>query len=187
MDQAELGIKEVVIEDALLSVSADEFGSLRPVNECEGGTGFQCAKDADESLGDRLVADEIVSPLVLAELASAIEVGAAVFPSPFLSMLDEAIGVLGCQGFHELGAADVQDAIDEVFQFAGSRQGQMTLEDDAVETGEHGDDQACKLGDEARQRLHGVLLRKGLVQTPFWPENAVFSSSYLVAAMPRWE
>jgi hypothetical protein len=41
------------------------------------------------------------------------------------------------------------------------------LEDDAVKTGENGDDQAGKLGDEARQRLHGVLLPKGLVQTPF--------------------
>jgi hypothetical protein len=38
----------------------------------------------------------------------------------------------------------------------------MTLEDDAVEAGEPGDDQAGKLGDEARQRLHGVLLWKGV-------------------------
>ena len=72
-------------------------------------------------------------------------------------------------------AADLQNAIDEVLEFAGSRQGQMALEDDAVKTGEHGDDQAGKLGDEARQRLHGVLLWKGLVQTPFWRENAVFA------------
>ena len=50
----------------------------------------------------------------------------------------------------------------------GAAKRQMSLEDDAVETGEHGDDQAGKLGDEARQRLHGVLLRKGLVQTLFW-------------------
>jgi hypothetical protein len=43
----------------------------------------------------------------------------------------------------------------------------MALEDDAVETGEHGDDQTGKLGDEARKCFHGVLLRKGLVQTLF--------------------
>jgi hypothetical protein len=35
----------------------------------------------------------------------------------------------------------------------------VALEDDAVEALEHGDDQAGKPGDEARQRLHGVLLQ----------------------------
>ena len=167
VDQAELGIEEVVVEHPLLSVSTDELGPLGAGHECEGRTGFQSAEDADESLGDALVADEVVGPLVLAELAGAIDVGAAGLPSPFLGMLDQTVGVLGGQGFHEVGAANFQNAIDEVFEFAGSRQGEMALEDDAVKTGEHGDDQAGKLGDEARQRLHGVLLRKGLVQTPF--------------------
>jgi hypothetical protein len=53
--------------------------------------------------------------------------------------------------------------------------GLLTLEEDAVEAGEHGDDQAGKLGDEARQRLHGVLrwvagLSKphSAVRTPSW-------------------
>ena len=44
---------------------------------------------------------------------------------------------------------------------------QVSLEEDTVEAGEHGDDQAGKLDDEARQRLHGVLLRKGIVQPLF--------------------
>jgi hypothetical protein len=43
----------------------------------------------------------------------------------------------------------------------------MALEDDAVKAGENGEDQAGKLGDETRQRLHGVLLQKGMVQTLF--------------------
>src|SRR5262245_45825866 len=62
----------------------------------------------------------------------------------------------------------------------------MALEDDAVETGEHRDDQAGKLGDEARQRLHGVLLRKGGSANPILKVERRFCSSYLVAALPRW-
>ena len=125
------------------------------------------AEDADESLGDALVSDEVLGPLVLAELAGAIHVVTGSLLRPVPGMSDQTVRVLGGDGFHEVGPADLQNAIDEVLEFAGSRQGEMALEDDSVKTGEHSDDQAGKLGDEARQRLHGVLLRKGLVQTPF--------------------
>src|SRR3954465_9102182 len=63
----------------------------------------------------------------------------------------------------------------------------MALEDDAVKTGEDGDDQAGKLGDEARQRLHGVLLRGGAGANPILAGERLACSSYLVAALPRWE
>src|SRR3954454_22217034 len=63
----------------------------------------------------------------------------------------------------------------------------MALEDDAVKTGEDGDDQAGKLGDEARQRLHGVLLRTGAGANPILAGERLSCSAYLVAAMPRWE
>src|SRR5262249_51358897 len=50
----------------------------------------------------------------------------------------------------------------------------MALEDDAVETGEHGDNQAGKLGNEARQRLHGVLLWNGAGATRILKEKRRF-------------
>ena len=106
VDQAELGIEEVVIEDPLLPGSADELGPFGARHEREGGTGFLGAEDADESLGDALVADQVVGPLVLAELAGAIEVGAAGLPCPVLGMLDQTVGVLGCQGLHEVGSGE---------------------------------------------------------------------------------
>ena len=74
VDQAELGIEEVVIEDPLLSGSADELGPFGTRHEREGRTGFLGAEDADESLEDALFADEVMGPLVLAELAGAIHV-----------------------------------------------------------------------------------------------------------------
>src|SRR5262249_10078720 len=140
-----------------------------------------------KSLGDALVAYELLSPPVLAELAGAILVGAASLPRPVLGVIDQSVGILRCEGLHEVGTANFQDVIDEAFKFVGSCQGQMALEDDAVKTGEHSNDQAGKLGDEARQRLHGVLLWKGARTNPIlvWERLPCYSS--LVAALPRWD
>src|SRR5262249_26197966 len=148
-------------EDPLLPRSTDELGAIGARHESKGGAGFLGAEDADKSLGDALVACELLSPPVLAELAGAILVGAASLPRPVLGVIDQSVGILRCEGLHEVGTANFQDVIDEAFKFVGSCQGQMALEDDAVKTGEHSNDQAGKLGDEARQRLHGVLLWKG--------------------------
>src|SRR5262249_55501136 len=185
-DQAELGIEEVVVEDPLLSGSADELRPIGAGDQRQGGAGFWGAEDADESLGDALVADEVLGPRVLAERAGAILGGAAGLRRPFPGLLDQAIGVLGGDRLHEIGAADLEDAIDEGLEFAGSGQGEMALEDDAIKTGEHGDDQTGKLGDEARQRLQGVLLRSGARANPILKAGRRFCSSYLVAALPRW-
>ena len=160
VDQAELRIEEVVIEDPLLPGSADELRPFGAGHECEGRTGFLGAEDADESLGDALVADEVVGPLVLAELAGAIHVGAAGLLRPALGMLDQAVGVLGRHGFHEVATANFQNAIDEVFEFAGSRQGQMALEDDPVEAMRAW--QTMRLANLTTKRhsvLHGILPR----------------------------
>jgi len=176
VDQAELRIEEVVIEDPLLSVSTDELGPLRARHECEGRTGFLSAEDADEPLGDALVADEVLGPFVLAELAGAIQVCAAFFSRPFLGMLDQTIGVLGCHGFHEVAAANFQNAIDETFEFAGSRQGQMAFEEDTVEAMQGANDEAGELDQKAPRRTHGILPRLVEVptnhsegRTPFFP------------------
>ena len=93
MDQTELGIEEVVVEDPLLSGSADELGTFGAGHKSEGRASFLSAKDADESLGDALIADQALGPLVLAKLAGAILVGAAGLPSPALGLLDQAVSV----------------------------------------------------------------------------------------------
>src|SRR6266481_3987177 len=139
MDEAELRIEGVIVENPLLPGSAHELGSIRSRHECKGRTGFQGAKDADESLGDALVPDEVLGPFVLAELAGAIDVVTTGLLRPVAAMSDQAVGVLGCHGLHEVGSADLQNVIDKVLEFARRRQRQMALEDDPVETGEYGD------------------------------------------------
>ena len=122
VDQAELTVEEVVVEDALLSGSAHELRPFRAGHECERGTGFQGTEDAHESFGDALVSNEVERPLVLAELAGAILVGATGLRRPVPSMHDQTIGVLGCQSLHEVASADFQNTVDEVLELAGSRQ-----------------------------------------------------------------
>ena len=82
-------------------------------------------------------------------------------------------------------AEDLQDVVDKAFDGRPGSQGEIALEEDAVRAGEHGDDQAGKLGDEARQRLYGVLLRDGTASSLILMRERRFGSSLLVAALPR--
>ena len=63
--------------------------------------------------------------------------------------------------------------------------GQIALEDDTVKTREHSDDQAGKLHDEARKRLHGVLLQDGCLDNTILAAERRFCLFFLVAAPPR--
>jgi hypothetical protein len=102
VDKAELRIEEVVIENPLLPGSAHELGSAGARYECEAGASFQGAEDADESLGDAPIADQILGPLVLAELACAIDVVTASLLRGVAGMSNQAVGVLGSNDFHEV-------------------------------------------------------------------------------------
>ena len=92
-------------------------------------------------------------------------------------MLDQVLGLLLGER-HEVAPPDSEDMIDEPLERRPLGDGQLALEDDAVEAGEHGDDQLGKLGDEARQRLHGVVLRIGPRSTRFWQEDAVLADPF---------
>jgi hypothetical protein len=101
-----------------------------------------------------------------------------------LGGVNQGLGLLLSEG-HEVAPSDLEDVVDEAFQGRPIGEGQIALEDDAVKAGEHGDDQAGKLGDEARQRLHGVLLWVGAYSNPILAGERRFGSSFLVAALPR--
>jgi hypothetical protein len=107
VNQAELRIEEIVVENPLLPGSAHELRPTGARHDCERGTGFQGAEDAGQSLGDALIADEILGPLVLAELAGAIHVVTGGLLRPVPGMSDQTVRVLGGNGFHEVGPADL--------------------------------------------------------------------------------
>jgi hypothetical protein len=102
VDKAELTIEEVVIENPLLTGSAHELGAAGSRYECEAGASFLGAKDGNESLRDAVIADQILGPLVLAELASAIHVNTAGLLRSVAGMSNQSVGVLWSNIFHEI-------------------------------------------------------------------------------------
>ncbi|MBL8795685.1 MAG: hypothetical protein JNM56_17400 [Planctomycetia bacterium] len=62
-------------------------------------------------------------------------------------------------GFHEVGAAHLEDAIDEVIEFAGRGQGQMPFEDHAIKAVQGAENQAGELDQKVANRGHGILSR----------------------------
>jgi hypothetical protein len=99
-------------------------------------------------------------------------------------VLDEKLGLFLGE-FHEVLPSDPQDVVDEPVEGSGVGDWQIALEDHAIETREHRHDQAGKLDDEARQRLHGVLLRGVGSGNPILEGGRRLCSSFLVAAWPR--
>src|SRR5580693_6657427 len=79
---------------------------------------------------------------------------------------------------HEVTPSDLKDAIDEAFEGLPVGEGQIALEDDSVKTREHSDDQAGKLDDEVRKRLHGVLPQVGCLDNTILAAERHFCSSF---------
>ena len=149
MDEAEPGIEEVVIEDALLSGPALELWALRAGDEREGAAGFQGAEDGDESFADALVPDELLRPLVLVERAGAVLVAASGLLRPLLRVQDQTVGVLRREGLHEVAAAHLEHGVDEVLKLLGCREREMAFEEDSVEAVQRADDQVGELHEKA--------------------------------------
>ena len=184
VDQAQVGIEEVEVEHALLPACVDQAGAVLAGDQLEAGAAFHAAEDADQPFADRPLSQELVDELVLAVGALEVVVLGAGLLGQALGVIDQGFGLFLGE-VHEVAASDLEDMVDEPFEGRSVGDGQIALEDDAVEAGEHGDDQVGKLGDEARQRLHGVLLRVGASSNPILAGERRFCSSFLVAASPR--
>lgn len=101
-----------------------------------------------------------------------------------LGIVDEGLGLFLGEG-HEVTPPDLKDVIDEAFEGRPVGDGQVALEDNAVKTREHCEDQPGKLDDETRKRLHGVLLQGGYLDNTILKAERRFCLSFLVAAPPR--
>src|SRR5262249_27334625 len=106
-----------------------------------------------------LVADEPISPVLLAKLAGSILIGATGLLGPGPSMVHQTVGIPRCRDLHEVAAAHFQIEVDVLLELGRSRQGKMTLEDDAVEAMQGADDVVCELDEEGPYCLHGILPR----------------------------
>ena len=156
--RAQLGIEEVEVQDALLSALVDQAGPVLAGDELEAGAAFHAAENTDQALENGPLSEDLIDQFVLADFALQESVFGPGLLGQSLGVLDHSLGLFLSES-HEVLASDPEDMIDEPFEGRPVGDGQIALEDDAVKARQHGDDQAGKLGDEARQRLHGVLLR----------------------------
>ncbi len=81
-------------------------------------------------------------------------------------MFDESLGPL-LDELQEVDPPVLQNIVDVPIEIGSVGDGQIASEHNAAEAGERGDDEFGKLEDEARQRLHGVLLWMGERPNPF--------------------
>jgi hypothetical protein len=184
VDQAQFGIEEVEVQDALLSACFDQVGTTLAGGQPEAGAAFHAAEDTDQAFADRSFSEDGLDDRLLAMSPLKESIRGAGLLGQALGVIDQGLGLLLGKG-HELTPSDFENVIDEPFEGRPIGDGQMTRETHAVETREHGDDQAGKLGNEARQRFHGVLLQGGESSNPILTGERRFCSSFLVAATPR--
>jgi hypothetical protein len=184
VDLAQISIHEVEVEHALGSACVDQSRAPLAVDELEAGASLHAAEDADQSIKDGSLSQDLFDEFVLAVMALKKSVFSAGLLGQSLGIVDEGLGLVLGKG-HEVAPPDLQDVIDEALEGRPIGDGQVALEDHAVKTREHSDDQTGKLDDEARKRFHGVLLQVGCLDNTILKAERRFCSSFLVAAPPR--
>jgi hypothetical protein len=133
VEEAELGVEEVVVEDEATPVVFLQAWSALAVEDAEGRAGFQDGEDANQALGDVVALGEVLGVFVLAGAAVAVEERASGLFGELLGMVLEALGLLGREGLEVL-EEDVL-VLEEVFPALGIAEGEVALEDEAVEAG----------------------------------------------------
>jgi hypothetical protein len=160
VNQAQIRIKEIKVQDALLPPRVDQAGTILTVLDFEAWAALHAAKNADESLADRTLSQDLVDNRFLAMRSLKELVFGASLLRQSLRVLDNDLGLFLSKD-HEFAAPNPEDVVDEALKRRPACDRQITREANPVKTREHGNDQTGKLGDEARQRLHGVLLLRG--------------------------
>jgi hypothetical protein len=164
--EAELGIEEVEIEDALGPLGEDQSRSAVAVAEFDGAAGLLAAQDTDEALMEPAFANLVLDEVFLAGLSLEVDVWGTFLGGEVFGMGDEAFGFLLHEG-QEIFTLDAERMIDEAIEvgFIGERE--VSLEDHSIVATENGDNGGSELDEESVRRWHGVLLQKGVSATPF--------------------
>src|SRR5262249_41600881 len=179
--QAELRIEEVKVQHTLLPPGEGQPGTALAVEELDGAAGFHAAQDADPPLAQAAVADGLPDDVLLAVAALEVVVGGTVLLGEGFGVGDELLGFI-FEEAEEVLAGHAEGVINKAVEVGIIAKGEMALEDDSIEAAENGDEGSSELDGERVGVGHGVLLRDGACATPFWPQNAAFALSALVAA-----
>src|SRR5262249_32517019 len=140
MDQAQLRVEEVEVQHALLPPRIDQARASLATDELEAGAAFHAAEHGDQALDEvRSLAQDLIDEPVLAVGPPEEAVFDAGLLGRSLGAVDQGLGLTLGEG-HEVAAADLEDAVDEALEGRPIGDGEVALEDDAIEAGEHGDD-----------------------------------------------
>ena len=135
-------------------------------------------------ISHRLFTEDFPGAFVFVELAAAILVRPSGSGCVFLGMVHEPL----CQGrgtaLEEVHAAHLENVIDELLDFLDPAEGQVTLEDDTVKTGEDAGNEAGKFLHKARYCVHGILFSGGCLVTTILKRRMPSFHTLLVAALP---
>jgi hypothetical protein len=128
------------------------------VEQLDGAAGLLAAQDADQPRVEATLPDDLPDDLFLAVAALEIPLGGVVTLGEVLGMGDEFVGFTLEEG-KEVGAAHAEGMVHEAVEVGLVAEGEVSLEEDAIEAGQDGDKGRGELGDKRVRRLHGVLLR----------------------------
>ncbi len=82
-------------------------------------------------------------------------------------MRDQAVQVLWRKDLNEVTVVNLQNAIHEIFEFTGSRQSEMALEDDAVKQDNSATIKLVNLVTKRDSVFMAFSFGKGACQTPY--------------------
>lgn len=153
VDEAEVGMEEVIIEAETFSVRGDDAWAADGIGDFERGTSFQLGKDADEAAGDVEICGDTPGFVVLADVPREVLVRTFVMSCNGLGVQDETIGL----SLDELGEVlDFEAASGyKLIQAFGIIDGfEMAFENDAVKAVESAGN---LIGNFVGKRFHGVL------------------------------
>src|SRR5262249_7275209 len=168
VEQAKVGVEEVVVEDALRTPGEDQARSPVAIAELDRAAGFLAAQHTDQSLAEAALADDLLDQVFLAVLALQVVVGGLVLRGELFAVRDEDFGLL-FQEIQEVGAAQAEGAVHKTVEVGFTEKGQMAFEDHAIKAREGGDKGSGKLGEKGIRCLHGVRLQRVWVSNTTLP------------------
>jgi hypothetical protein len=155
--QAEFGIKEVVVKDALWPTCKGQVWPTLAVKEFDGATSFLDAEDGDQAVITPLLAKDLPDQFLLAMEALQVMVRSPGLFRFVFGMVDQRLG-LPLNPRQEVLAADLEAMIDPAVQVIVAAKGEIALENHPIMAAENGYNRSSEFPREVEVRRHGVLL-----------------------------
>ncbi len=158
--ESELGIKEVIVEHALLAFGVIQVRAILALGQLDGAAGFLEAKDGNQPFADGMFVEHLADKVFLAAASLEVLVRDTGCNRRGLGVVDERLGQR-LDHRQEVLAADAEDAIDEAVEVGVVTKGEIAFENHSIKATEDAYNGISELLREVGFRRHGVLLQSG--------------------------